>query len=135
MLGKINDFAFIMNENHFKQLEDVYNFDFAEHKRLNAPSVYQDVNAYKHTLSLKGLLVQRPMQTLEPLIELAKTKQPARFTTLKHDFFVIIKSIRRGADKFNKDGSFMVQSFDISLEELIVWDIYTQLKTATGLTV
>jgi len=116
MLAKLDSFPFIMNESHFKQLEETFTYHFAEHKQLGHDSTFHDVNGRSHHLTLRGLLVQRPMGTIDPLIAIADRKKPVRLTTKTDDYYVLIKNIRRGKDKFNNDGSYMVQTFDITLE-------------------
>jgi len=118
MLAKLDSFAFVMDQSHFKQLEETFTYHFAEHKQLGHDSTFHDVNGRSHRVTLRGLLVQRPMATIDPLIAIADRKKPVRLTTKTDDYYVLIRNIRRGKDRYNHDGSYMVQSFDITLERV-----------------
>lgn len=118
MLAKLDSFPFKMFESHFKQINEVFTWHFAEQKQIGHDSTYHDVNGRTHTLTLKGLLVQHKTRTLDPLIKIADRKKPVRLTTVNDDYYVLIKSLNRGKDKFNPDGSFMVQTFDITLQRV-----------------
>ena len=117
-LAKLDDFAFIMHENEFKQLDETFTFDFAEHKKINAHTSFQKVGAYSHELKLKGLLVAKRIDNLQSLIDKAILKEPMQFTTIEHNFKVIITQITQGKDKFMPDGTFTTQSFNIIIKRV-----------------
>ena len=117
-LAKLDDFAFIMHENEFKQLDETFTFDFAEHKKINAHTSFQKVGAYSHELKLKGLLVAKKTDKLQKLIDKSALKEPMQFTTVEHNFKVIITQITQGKDKFMPDGTFTTQSFNIAMKRV-----------------
>lgn len=118
MLAKLGEFAFIMNENHFKTIDESYKFDYAEHKALNNHSSVQAVGSWSHDVTLKGLLVAKRNNSLSELIEIAKKKDSVRFTNFEHDFFVVITDITQGKDKLIPNGKFMTQSFSIKIKRV-----------------
>jgi len=120
MLAKLDSFPFIMNESHFKQIKERFTWHFAEHKQLGYDSTFHAVNGRSHSVTLTGLLVQQKMATIDPLILIADKKVPVRLTTKTDDYYVLIKDISRGKDKFNIDGSYFVQTFSISLQRVTV---------------
>ena len=115
MLAKLDSFPFVMHESHFKQIEEAFTWHYAEHKQLGFDSTYHAVNGLSHKITLKGLLVQQKMGTLDPLIAIADKKEPVRLTTKTDDYYVLINALKRGKDRFYKEGSYSVQSFDITL--------------------
>jgi phage protein U len=117
-LAKLDNFAFIMHDNAFKQLDETFNFNFAEHKKINAHASFQKVGAYSHELKLKGLLVAKKTDRLQSLIDKAKLKEPMQFTTIEHNFKVIIPQITQGKNKFLPDGTFTTQSFNITMKRV-----------------
>jgi phage protein U len=119
MLAKLDNYTFKLFENEIDEVSESLNYHYAEHKRLNNHSSLQDVNKHSHGVVLKGLLVQQKMNTLDALEELANKKDKVRYTTKNDDFFVVIKSIQKGKTLYNKDGSFMVQSYNCKLKR--VW--------------
>jgi len=117
-LAKLDDFAFIMHENEFKQLDETFTFDFAEHKKINAHTSFQKVGAYSHELKLKGLLVAKRTDKLQSIIDKSILKEPMQFTTIEHNFKVIVTQITQGKDKFMPDGTFTTQSFNIAMKRV-----------------
>jgi phage protein U len=119
MIAKLDNYTFKLFENEIDEISENKTYHFAEHKRLNNYSSLQDVNKYSQDITLKGLVVQQKMNTLDALESLAKKKNRVRYTTKNDDFYVVITGISKGKTLFNKDGSFMVQSYNCKLKR--VW--------------
>lgn len=125
MLAKLDNYTFLMEKSDFDEMTEQFRFAYSEHKRLNNHSSLQAVGAWSQDITVRGLLVQQKMNTLDALVKLASKKEKVRFTTKEDDFDVVITDIQKGKTLYNKDGTFMVQSYNAKMKRVFKqWQMF-----------
>ena len=113
MICKIGDF--ILDDIWVESIDEDLELNFAEISRVNNNPYYQDVSGVKESFSIKGEYIKKNVSILKSLEEIAKTKTPIRYTTLKDSFLVVITSIKKNKSIFVK-GVHLSQGFEINLK-------------------
>jgi len=113
MICKIDNYT--LQDIWVDSLDEDLELNFAEINRVNNNPYYQDIGEFKESFTIKGEFVKKKVSILKALEEIAKAKEPVRFTTLKDSFLVVITSIKKSKNTFLK-GSHLVQGFEITLK-------------------
>ena len=113
ILCKLGDFIFKAKEIETQEVS--HNFNYATINRIDNYPLYQDLNKDNEVITLKGYYIREKIDKLENLINLAKKKEPIRFTTIKKSFNVIIVSIKRTKRSFVRDVN-IKEEFTITLK-------------------
>ena len=113
MICKIGDF--ILDDIWVESVDENLELNYAEIGRVNNNPYYQDIGEFKESFTIKGEYVKQKVSILKALEDIAKAKEPVRFTTLKNSFLVIITSIKKSKSIFVK-GVHLEQGFEINLK-------------------
>ncbi|GAB6045069.1 hypothetical protein JCM11957_06670 [Caminibacter profundus] len=113
MLCKLGDFVF--TEKEISDISEVENYPFAEIKRVANNPYYQDIEKENNEFEIKGWYLLKSNNIFETLKQIARKKEPIRFTTIQGSIKVIITSISIGRKKFIKGGA-IKQEFSIKLK-------------------
>jgi phage protein U len=113
MICKIADYT--IEGKWTDSIDESLELNFAEINRVNNNPYYQDIGEFKESFTIKGEFVKQKIYILDKLEEIAKAKEPVRFTTLKDSFLVIITSIKKSKNTFLR-GAHLVQPFEITLK-------------------
>ena len=113
MLCKLGDFVF--TEKEVNNIAEIENYPFAEIKRVANNPFYQNLEKENAEFEIKGWYLLKSNNIFETLKQIARKKEPIRFTTLQGSIKVIITSINIGRKKFVKGGA-IKQEFSIKLK-------------------
>lgn len=101
-------------------MEETEEYEFVEHKKIDAFSTYQDTAKYGREFKVAGELVLKKMAAIEFLNTIAREKREVVFALGTGEAtMVIIKNIRKTRTLYNGDGSFHKQNFDVQLQEVL----------------
>jgi len=133
MMALLNTFVFKVSKPRdawgvdFDSLSIDENYHFNEHKKIDGYSSFQDVSEHSKKFAVSGRLVVKSVYALEELSLWARLKKPCVFALGTGEVtLVLIQNIKKGRKLFNKDGSFLEQTFSLRLEE-VVYDIFSKL--------
>ncbi len=113
MIVKIGDFK--IDGVWVEGIDESLDLNFAEIARVNNNPYYQDIGGHKESISIKGEYIKERVSVLDALEDLAKSKSPVRYTTLKDSFLVVITSIKKNKKVFLK-GAWLENGFEITLK-------------------
>ena len=113
ILCKLGDFTF--TEKEISNINEIENYPFAEIKRVANNPFYQDVEKENAEFEIKGWYLLKSNNIFESLKQIARKKEPIRFTTIQGSVKVIIVSISIGRKIFIKGGA-VKQEFSIKLK-------------------
>jgi hypothetical protein len=122
-MGKLGDYEFFMNKNDYKKISHSFTATFGSFKPIKGQEVISDSGGYDRKISLNGVLVLEPLDSLKSLEADFRTRRPLRFTTLTDDIEVLIMSLNIVQEHFIDDGRYTVQTYNLSLEE-----VYNELQ-------
>lgn len=117
-MGKLGDFEFYMSKNEYKKISQTLNAEHGVFTPVKGQKRFSDSGGYTRELSLEGVLVVQPLNALKSLEDYLIARKPIRFTTLNHDFEVLISSLNITQEKFLDDGNYTVQTYNLSLKEV-----------------
>ena len=118
VMGKINDFPFVMHKNEFKKITETYTADFTSYQPIKGQEVLGMAISYKRDITLNGVMVAQPTNSSEPLEWFLKIGRPVRFTTLDTDMTAVIPKLMKTKEKFYLDGEHRVETYSITLKEV-----------------
>ena len=113
LLCKLGDFTFTDKE--ISNINEIENYPFAEIKRVANNPFYQDTQKENTEFEIKGYYLLKSNNIFESLKQIARKKEPIRFTTIQGSVKVIITSISIGRKIFIKGGA-IKQEFSIKLK-------------------
>ena len=113
ILCKLGDFTFTDKE--ISNINEIENYPFAEIKRVANNPFYQDIQKENAEFEIKGYYLLKSNNIFESLKQIARKKEPIRFTTIQGSVKVIITSISIGRKIFIKGGA-IKQEFSIKLK-------------------
>ena len=117
-MGKIGDFKFYMNKNDYKKLSKTLSATFGSYKPLKGQERLSDSGGFERKISLSGVLVMQPLDTLKTLEEYVEKREPLEFTTLRESYRVVITNLSINQSHFLDNGDFTVQDYNLSLKEV-----------------
>ncbi len=117
-MGKLGDFEFYMSKNEYKKISQTLTAEHGVFTPIKGQKRFSDSGGYTRELSLEGVLVVQPLNALKSLEDYLIARKPIRFTTLNHDFEVLISSLNITQEKFLDDGNYTVQTYNLSLKEV-----------------
>jgi hypothetical protein len=117
-MGKLGDYEFYMHKNDYKKISHNFTATFGSFKPIKGQEIKTDSGGYSRKISLNGVLVLEPLDSLKSLEADFKAREPLRFTTLTDDIEVLITSLNIVQEHFVDDGRFTVQTYNLSLEEV-----------------
>lgn len=116
MLAQIGDYLFEINDTNFNKLSRKVNFGFTAQKRLGNFDGWQGVGKYEETINIDGTLIAKSQTQLKDFELMAREKLPATMAfTNGTCLTVIILDFENERNTFLKDGSFLRQTYKISL--------------------
>jgi len=117
-MGKIGDFVFYIKQNEYKKISKNLSISFGSLKPVKGQERLTDAGGFDRKISLNGVLVVQPKDALKSLEDIAEKREVIRFTTLDIDMDVVITSLNITQEHFLDDGSYTVQSYNLSLKEV-----------------
>ena len=118
VMGKLDDFAFFMNQNDFKQITENMTAEFSSYKPIKGQKLLGDSGGFEHIITLNGVLVAKPIDGLNPLKYMLMERKPLVFSTLTFDYDVVMKTYSPTKQKFGLIGDHRVESYNIVLERI-----------------
>ena len=122
-MGKLGDYEFFMNKNDYKKISHSITATFGSFKPIKGQEVISNSGGYDRKISLNGVLVLEPLDSLKTLEDDLIAREPLRFTTLTDDIEVLITSLNIVQEHFIDDGRYTVQTYNLSLKE-----VYNELQ-------
>jgi len=126
MMAILGSFIFKMKPNdrsaaEYMGMDTSEDFRYVTHKKIDAFDTHQDVAKYAQKFSVKGDLVLKKTNIIDPISELAKLKGDIPFCIADTGecWMVIVKNIKRGRSVMDKGGLHFRQSFTVELEEVL----------------
>ena len=113
ILCKLGDFAF--SDKEISNIKEIENYPFAEIKRVSNNPLYQDIQKENTEFEITGWYLLKSNKIFENLKQIARKKEPIRFTTIQGSEKVVITSISIGKKKFIKGGA-IKQEFSIKFK-------------------
>ena len=113
ILCKLGDFTF--TEKEINNINEIENYPFSEIKRVANNPFYQDVEKENAEFEIKGWYLLKSNNIFESLKQIARKKEPIRFTTIQGSVKVVVTSISIGRKIFIKGGA-IKQEFSIKLK-------------------
>jgi len=117
-MGKLGDFVFYMSKNEYKKISHVLTAEHGSFKPIKGQEQINDSGGYDRKISFDGVLVLQPLDALKTLEDYLIAREPLRFTTLNHDFEVVLTSLNITQEHFVDDGNYTVQTYSLSLKEV-----------------
>lgn len=117
-MGKIGMFPFFMHHNEFKRITETLTANFGSYKPIKGQEILSDSGGFGRQFTMNGILVAEPIHALKPLDYLLMMRKPVRFTTLEHDFDVVMTNLSKTKEYFTIHGTHRVQSYNISMKEV-----------------
>jgi phage protein U len=117
-MGKLGEFEFYMSKNAYKKISQDITATFGSFTPIKGQERLSDSGGYDRKISLDGVLVVQPLDSLKTLEDYVTKREPIRFTTLNHDIEVVIPSLNMTQEHFLDDGNFTVQNYNLSLKEV-----------------
>jgi len=117
-MGKLGDFVFYMKKNEYEKISKMLTATFGSFKPIKGQERVSDAGGYEGKISLNGVLVLCPLDTLESLEDYLKARKPIRFTTLNDDVEVLLSSLTITQSHFLDNGNFTAQTYSLSLKEV-----------------
>lgn len=118
VMGKLDDFAFFMHKNDFKQIQESMTADFSSYKPIKGQELLGDSGGFSHNITLNGVLVAEPIEGLNPLKFMLMERKPLQFTTLTFDYDVVMVSYSPTKQSFGLIGDHRVESYNIVLKRI-----------------
>ena len=118
VMGKLDDFAFFMHQNDFKQISENMTASFSSYQPIKGQKLLGDSGGFEHIITLNGVLVAEPIEGLNPLKFMLMERKPLQFTTLTFDYDVVMKSYSPTKQSFGLIGDHRVESYNIVLERI-----------------
>ncbi len=117
-MGKLGEFSFYMDKNAYKKISQTITATNGTFKPIKGQERVSDSGGYERKISLNGVLVVQPLDALKTLDDYTTTREPIRFTTLTDDIEVLISTLTTTKEHFIDDGSYTVQTYNLSLKEV-----------------
>lgn len=117
-MGKLGDFEFYMSKNAYKKISQTLTAEHGSFKPIKGQERFNASGGWDRKISLDGVLVVQPLDALKTLEDYLIAREPIRFTTLNHDFEVLISSLNITQEHFLDDGNYTVQTYNLSLKEV-----------------
>jgi len=117
-MGKLGEFSFYMDKNEYKKISQTLTATNGTFKPIKGQERVSDSGGYENKISLNGVLVVQPLDALKTLEDYTKAREPIRFTTLSDDIEVLISTLTTTKEHFIDDGSYTVQTYNLSLKEV-----------------
>ncbi len=117
-MGKIGDFDFYMDKNEYQKITKTIKATHGTYTPVKGQETLSDAGGYIQTLSVPGVLVLQPLESLKTLEDYTKNREPLRFTTLQEDIEVVIPNLTIVQEHFTDHGEYTVQTFNLSLKEV-----------------
>lgn len=119
MLCSLGDFMFETDGVNLQTVNRKTEYSYAKQSTISGFNRFQTVGRHQQNITLAGKLIQQNNKILEPLEQLAAKK---RAVTLAYDdgraASVLITSINTDESNFLRNGRFLSQDFEVSLEVL-----------------
>jgi len=117
-MGKIGDFKFYMHKNEYQKISKSLSVTFGSFKPIKGQERLSDSGGFERKISLNGVLVVQPVDSLKSLEDYAEAREPLEFTTLRESIKVVITSLNINQSHFLDNGDFTVQKYNLSLKEV-----------------
>ena len=124
MLAKLGDFFFTFEENSFDTISERLKFNFAEHKKAQGHTEYEDVNREENDIYIRGKLILKPHNSLEHLKELGSSKKPLLLVFLSgYAYWVKVREMEIDYSRFVSGGKAIKREFNVHLTRVKYDDI------------
>ena len=115
-MAQIDDYIFEINKTSFDKLQKKITFSFVQQKRLGNFDSFQSVGMYEESISIDGTLITKSQTQLKEFEDMAKKKLPVTMAfTNGTCITIIITDLETEQSKFLVDGSFLRQTYKISI--------------------
>lgn len=118
-MGKLNDYEFFMTKNAYNSITDTMTAEFKSFDSFNGLERLYGEPKRRRTISLNGVLVVQPLDSLKNLQADIRIGQRIRFTTIDDDIYCVITSLTITKKHFTDNGSATVQEYNIKLKEVL----------------
>ena len=120
-MGKLGNYSFYMKKNEYEKISQSFTATFGTFKPIKGQERISNSGGYSRTISLNGVLVLCPLDSLKKLEDYLIAREPIRFTPLFTDIDVVITSLNITQSSFvgTVEGvNATVQTYNLSLKEV-----------------
>ena len=116
-MAKLGDFKFCISQVEYNSLKRSFNFSFNKSDCLKEYPKYHSSGMWEENILLSGEALIKKLEEINPLLDMAKKKEPILFVTGYGEIFgkVIILSIDLDQSFFITDGMFLKQEFSLKM--------------------
>ena len=119
MLCDLGGFVFDIVDKPIEAINKEIKFNYAKIDRIANNPLYQAVKGEEESFTILAKLIKKSNATLKKLEDIARKKEPVRFTLGSGESFnVIIEEIKENRTNFVKGGYFIKDSYNIKLRRV-----------------